>query len=86
MNREAAALGVPVYSIFRGNIGAVDRYLATSGRLVLLESVEDVRKRLILARRNRAGVTQATGGALKAIMNHLIEIIESDSCEGETRK
>src|ERR1039458_4176378 len=27
MNREAAALGVPVYSIFRGEIGAVDRYL-----------------------------------------------------------
>ncbi len=25
MNREAAALGVPVYSIFRGKIGAVDR-------------------------------------------------------------
>ena len=28
MNREAAALGVPVYSIFRGKIGAVDRYLS----------------------------------------------------------
>jgi len=24
MNREAAALGVPVYSIFRGKSGAVD--------------------------------------------------------------
>ena len=38
MNREAAALGVPVYSIFRGKIGAVDRYLANDGRLVLLET------------------------------------------------
>ena len=28
MNREAAALGVPVYSIFRGKTGAVDRYLS----------------------------------------------------------
>src|SRR5207247_4353011 len=44
MNREAAALGVPVYSIFRGRIGAVDRYLSATGRLVLLESVEDVRR------------------------------------------
>jgi uncharacterized protein len=34
MNREAAALGVPVYSIFRGTIGAVDHYLAETGRLV----------------------------------------------------
>ena len=28
MNREAAALRVPVYSIFRGRMGAVDKYLA----------------------------------------------------------
>ena len=27
MNREAAALGVPVYSVFRGKAGAVDRML-----------------------------------------------------------
>ena len=31
MNREAAALGVPVYSIFRGKIGAVDQYLSEAG-------------------------------------------------------
>ena len=43
MNREAAALGVPVYSIFRGKIGAVDRYLAETGRLIMLESTDDVR-------------------------------------------
>src|SRR5712692_2957700 len=36
MNREAAALNVPVYSIFRGKIGAVDRYLAKSGRLIMI--------------------------------------------------
>jgi predicted glycosyltransferase len=46
MNREAAALeGVPVYSIFRGKIGAIDRYLADHGRMVLLESVEDVKSK-----------------------------------------
>ncbi len=43
MNREAAAMGVPVYSIFRGPIGAVDRFLSEQGRLVLLESAEQVR-------------------------------------------
>jgi predicted glycosyltransferase len=53
MNREAAALGVPVYSIFRGKIGAVDNYLSRSGRLVLLESVEDVRKKIKVEKRNR---------------------------------
>jgi predicted glycosyltransferase len=51
MNREAAALGVPVYSIFRGRVGSVDRYLADQGRLVLLEKVEDVRTRINLVKR-----------------------------------
>ena len=37
MNREAAALGVPVYSIFRGKIGAVDRFLADTGRRCYLK-------------------------------------------------
>src|SRR5579863_1496837 len=41
MNREAAALGVPVYSVFRGKIGAVDQYLAQNGRLTLLENIKD---------------------------------------------
>jgi uncharacterized protein len=53
MNREAAALGVPVYSIFRSTIGAVDRYLAECNRLVLLESPADLPTKLKLARRER---------------------------------
>jgi len=44
MNREAAALGVPVYSIFRGPIGAVDRFLTTTGRLHFIETPSDVHK------------------------------------------
>jgi predicted glycosyltransferase len=54
MNREAAALGVPVYSIFRGKIGAVDRYLAGQGRMVLIENVEEIQTKINLARRNGA--------------------------------
>lgn len=51
MNREAAALGVPVYSIFRGTIGAVDKYLAKNGKLILLESPEDIEKKVSLVKR-----------------------------------
>lgn len=43
MNREAAALGSKVYSFFRGKKGAVDKYLASIGRLILLEKEEDLR-------------------------------------------
>lgn len=44
MTREAAVLGVPAYSMFRGSLGAVDRHLAEAGRLVLIRSVEDAEK------------------------------------------
>ena len=53
MNREAAALGVPVYSIFRGKIGAVDRYLSNTGRLTLIEKPEDVRAKIKVVHRNK---------------------------------
>jgi uncharacterized protein len=50
MNREAAALGVPVYSIFGGQTGAVDGYLAKCGRLKLLQTVDDVQSGLALVK------------------------------------
>ena len=80
MNREAAALGVPVYSIFRGRIGAVDRYLADTGRLVLLESVEDVRTKIrIEARRQGYRGIQEESPALHAILEGIISVVE-DHC------
>jgi hypothetical protein len=44
MNREAAALGVPVFSIYQGPIGAVDRHLIETGRLVHVKDLDDLRR------------------------------------------
>ena len=44
MLREAAYVGVPAYSIFRSRGGAVDRYLASTGRLTMLASPADFSK------------------------------------------
>jgi uncharacterized protein len=73
MNREAAAMRVPVYSIFRGKIGAVDRYLADEGRLVLLESVEDVRIKIVAVRRQKMLKIPAEHyvPALETIVEHI---------------
>ena len=77
MNREAAALGVPVYSIFRGRIGAVDQHLAAEGRLVLLESVEDVRTKIRIARSNPASRKSIDRSpALQAIVEGIASIAE----------
>ena len=78
MNREAAALGVPVYSIFRGKLGAVDRYLVENDRLTLVQSVEDVRAKIILSRWNRPANPDSGGRpALRSIVNNIIKIMES---------
>jgi predicted glycosyltransferase len=48
MNREAVALGTPVYTTFEGRLGAVDEALIAQGRLRKLERPED----LTLAKRS----------------------------------
>ena len=42
MNREAVALGVPVYTTFAGRIGAVDEALIEEGRLRPLNSADEL--------------------------------------------
>ncbi len=42
MNREAAALGTPVFTVFEGRIGAVDERLLEQGRLRRLETPREV--------------------------------------------
>jgi uncharacterized protein len=77
MNREAAALGIPVYSLFRGTLGAVDRHLAEIGKLVLLESVQDVRNKLHLVRRPRTTEpTSKQRATLDAVVTHICNLLE----------
>jgi predicted glycosyltransferase len=42
MNREAAALGIPVYTTFAGRLGGVDERLIAEGRLRPLHAAEDL--------------------------------------------
>lgn len=79
MNREAAAMGVPVYSIFRGPIGSVDKFLASQGRLVLLESVDQVKSKIQAVRRNKEELplSHRKSAALETIINHIANIAQS---------
>jgi predicted glycosyltransferase len=42
MNREAAALGIPVATIFAGKTAAVDEYLVSEGRMSVLRTEADI--------------------------------------------
>ncbi len=44
MNREAAVLGTPTYTVFKGQLGAADRYLVECGRMVQLSEPDDIAK------------------------------------------
>jgi predicted glycosyltransferase len=73
MNREAAALGVPVYSIFRGSLGAVDRHLVSEQRLVMIASEEEVRTRIALVHRDRNSQSGSHSAAtLTAIVDNIV--------------
>jgi predicted glycosyltransferase len=87
MNREAAAMGVPVYSIFRGPIGAVDRFLESKGRLVLLENVEQVQTKIKAVRRDKESISldHQKSPALESILNHIVDISEIVSKDAKRR-
>ena len=60
MNREAVALGTPVYTTFEGRLGAVDERLIEDGRLRKLKDPQelDLEKRAPLSTRRACAATQ----------------------------
>ena len=76
MLREAAYLGVPAYSIFRSRLGAVDRYLASIGRLSLLTSASDF-SRIGLTESRSISPLREDSGAAQAAMEMILERAET---------
>jgi predicted glycosyltransferase len=75
MLREAAYLGVPAYSIFGGRIGAVDRYLASIGRLSLVKSPADF-PGISLTRKPPIAPLRTTSGAVETLIRRILERAE----------
>ena len=77
MNREAAALGVPVYSIFRGAIGSVDKHLAETGRLVLLENENEIKDKINIEKWNRPQwFTEGKSSTMKVIVDNIEDFVK----------
>lgn len=53
MNREAALLGVPVYSIFAGRQGALDRQMEAEGKIAFIRDARDLSKIRLERRESR---------------------------------
>lgn len=61
MNREAAVLRIPVYSIFRGPLGAVDKHLSDTGRLTLVSTPEALTTSVRVERRTNRQERRTVG-------------------------
>ncbi len=59
MNREAALLGVPVYSIFAGKLGSLDRQMEAEGLITFIRHARDLSK-IRIERRNAQTVNALT--------------------------
>ncbi len=76
MNREAAALGVPVYSIFRGKLGDIDRYLSDSGRLVLIINNDDIHEKIMLSDTHRnLGRSEISTETLDKVVENILYVL-----------
>ena len=71
MNREAVALGVPVYTTFAGELGAIDEELLRTGRMRMLTSAE----RIELAKRTSPIGKPARDPAL--ILDQLLSALDA---------
>jgi predicted glycosyltransferase len=74
MAREAAYLGIPAVTIFRGVIGDVDRYLESVGRMIMAGSREDL-ERLDEARLRRLPPLRTNPRAPEDVLDAILAIV-----------
>lgn len=70
MNREAAILGTPVYTIFAGELPAVDRALIGMGRLKTVETKEDLDSIQIV--KKKQGTLLGNSNLLREIVDKIV--------------
>lgn len=76
MIREAAALNVPAYSTFGGQVGAVDNYLESIGRLIILRDETDIKNKLKVEKRILSlNKSNEGSGVLDEITNKIISFL-----------
>ena len=82
MNREAVALGTPVFTVFEGRLGAVDERLIAEGRLRRLHDPDEVAlvKRPAAASRRRARSARSAGARRSPERAVKVELIGQSRC------
>jgi len=71
MNREAAVLGAPTYSLFKGALAAVDKFLIDAGRMAHVATEEDVAQ--IRLTRNTSRQPMSDGSLVGEVVDGILE-------------
>ena len=80
MIREAAALRVPAYSTFGGNIGSVDKFLRKDGRLTILDDISEIEEKVRLEKRDRPQTPDSSPSkAMMTIVDEVVALVEEKS-------
>ncbi|HET9085923.1 MAG TPA: DUF354 domain-containing protein [Acidobacteriaceae bacterium] len=81
MNREAAALGIRVYTVFKGAMGSVDKHLIASGRMVRIESKDDFAS-INLCKKVKSAFVPRDG---RRLLSELVDKIEAVRAQTRTQ-
>ncbi len=76
MLREAAYVGIPAYSIFKSEIGAVDHHLESLGRLTIIDSPADF-ERIALTKDGRRPVLRSNPDLIGEISETILEHVSA---------
>jgi predicted glycosyltransferase len=76
MNREAAALGVPVITIFKGAIGAVDASLLNQGKMIAIEDAQEIIRHL---HKRKPATPEIRNATRAAIVDAILRLCEAGS-------
>jgi predicted glycosyltransferase len=74
MNREAALLGTPAYTVLAAPLGAVDRWLIDQGRLIQVRTESDLAK-ISISRSAERKPVMARAGLAEEICALILEPI-----------
>jgi predicted glycosyltransferase len=73
MNREAVVLGTPVYSLFMGLLGSVDKHLIESGKMIHIRNLSDISKVKVRKKQSKLPEYQTLGrGVLDEVANKIL--------------
>ena len=72
MNREAAVLGTPTYTVFKGKLGAVDQYLIDAGRMTQIFEIGDMEKIKVVGKPSLRQNFVKKGGLVKQVVDLIL--------------